>query len=662
MSQKELSLGILAHVDAGKTSLTERLLFEAGVIRDVGSVDAGTTQTDSLVLERERGITIRSAVTSFALEDVHVNLIDTPGHPDFIAEVERVLGVLDGAVLVISAVEGVQPQTRVLMSALKRLRVPTLMFLNKIDRAGASDERLLRALSERLAVAVLPMGTPHALGSRAAYFTLFDADDSAFQARAAEVLAEQDEAVLAAYVNNESNLSGRSLREAIASQTRRSLVYPVFFGSAITGAGVTELMDGIRELLPATAGDEHGPLSAKIFKIERGPTAEKIVYVRLFSGTLRTRETIPIGADAQDKVTAIAVFEAGEAVQRPSVSADAVAKLWGLEAARVGDAIGAVEGSRVEFQFPPPTFESIIVPRDPATRAHVANALSQLAEQDPLINIQQNDLRHEISVSLYGEVQQEVLAATLAREYGIEVSFSDPTPICVERVGGSGSAVEELGEPSNPFLAGIGFRVEEAPVDSGVAFALDVDHRSIPMYVYKTVPNFAAAMDDYVRATLEEGLAGWRVTDCAVTMTHCGYSSPGSSARDYRRLTPLVLMRALKEAGTRVCEPFIAARIETPSESASAVLSMLSRLDAGPPSVTHDGSLAVLVSQLPAGRLSDLRRQLPGLTGGEGLVETRFAGYEPVAGPAPRRPRRTVSALNRDEYLMHLAGRARGGA
>ena len=142
MSQKELSLGILAHVDAGKTSLTERLLFEAGVIRDVGSVDAGTTQTDSLVLERERGITIRSAVTSFALEDVHVNLIDTPGHPDFIAEVERVLGVLDGAVLVISAVEGVQPQTRVLMSALKRLRVPTLMFLNKIGtaRGGGSTD------------------------------------------------------------------------------------------------------------------------------------------------------------------------------------------------------------------------------------------------------------------------------------------------------------------------------------------------------------------------------------------------------------------------------------------------------------------------------------------------------------------------------------------
>jgi small GTP-binding protein len=171
VAQKELNLGIVAHVDAGKTTLTERLLYEAGVIDVLGSVDAGTTQTDSLALERERGITIRSAVTSFALGDVHVNLIDTPGHPDFIAEVERVLGVLDGAVLVISAVEGVQPQTRVLMNALNRMRVPTLMFVNKIDRGGASSEKVLDAISERLTRTVVPMGVAHEQGGRAAYVT-----------------------------------------------------------------------------------------------------------------------------------------------------------------------------------------------------------------------------------------------------------------------------------------------------------------------------------------------------------------------------------------------------------------------------------------------------------------------------------------------------------
>src|ERR687897_1146108 len=153
-----LNLGIVAHVDAGKTTLTERLLFAAGVIDEIGRGDDGNTQTDALTLERQRGFTIKSAVVSFVIDDVTVNLIDTPGHPDFIAEVERVLGVLDGAVLVISAVEGVQAQTRVLMRALQRLRVPTLLFVNKIDRAGAGYERVLEAISERLTPAVVPMG------------------------------------------------------------------------------------------------------------------------------------------------------------------------------------------------------------------------------------------------------------------------------------------------------------------------------------------------------------------------------------------------------------------------------------------------------------------------------------------------------------------------
>src|SRR5438128_6679969 len=159
MVRRTLNLGILAHVDAGKTTLTERLLYAVGVIDEIGSVDDGSTQTDSLALERQRGITIKSADVSFIINDFTVNLIDTPGHPDFIAEVERVLSVLDGAVLVISAVEGVQSQTRLLMRALQRLRVPTLIFVNKIDRAGADDERVLQSISEKLTPAIIPMGS-----------------------------------------------------------------------------------------------------------------------------------------------------------------------------------------------------------------------------------------------------------------------------------------------------------------------------------------------------------------------------------------------------------------------------------------------------------------------------------------------------------------------
>ena len=271
MPRPTLNLGILAHVDAGKTTLTERLLYAAGVIDEVGSVDAGTTQTDSLALERQRGITIKSAVVSFAIGGVTVNLIDTPGHPDFIAEVERVLSVLDGAVLVISAVEGVQPQTRILMRALRRLRIPALLFVNKIDRAGAGEERVLRAISARLSPAVVPMGSASGLGTRAAGFTPWGEADAGARARLAEILAERDEETLAAYVDDELGVPYARLREELAAQTRRAVVYPVFFGSAVTGAGVPELMAGLAELLPAGTGDASGPVSGRIFKVELTP-------------------------------------------------------------------------------------------------------------------------------------------------------------------------------------------------------------------------------------------------------------------------------------------------------------------------------------------------------------------------------------------------------
>src|SRR5918999_161045 len=250
-----LNLGIVAHVDAGKTTLTERLLFAAGAIDEIGSVDEGSTQTDSLALERQRGITIKSAVVSFVVDGVTVNLIDTPGHPDFIAEVERVLDVLDGAVLVISAVEGVQPQTRVLLRTLRRLRIPTLLFVNKIDRTGALDDGVLRAIADRLTPSVIPMGSVRDLGTRAARFAPYGAADAGFAARLADLLADHDDAFLAAWLEGEAPVPYGRLRGELAAQTGRALVHPVFFGSAITGAGVDALMAGIAELLPATEGD-----------------------------------------------------------------------------------------------------------------------------------------------------------------------------------------------------------------------------------------------------------------------------------------------------------------------------------------------------------------------------------------------------------------------
>ena len=665
MSQRTLNLGILAHVDAGKTTLTERLLYAAGVIDQPGSVDAGTTQTDSLALERQRGITIKSAVTSFPVGDVRVNLIDTPGHPDFIAEVERVLSVLDGAVLVISAVEGVQPQTRILMRTLQRLRIPALLFVNKIDRPGADAERVLRAISERLNLTVLPMGSAGSAGSRAASFRPSGAGDAGFRARLTEVVAERSDSILAAYVEDEEGVPYRRLREELAAQTKRALVHPVFLGSAITGAGIGPLMAGIAELLPAAAGDGDGPVAGTVFKIERAGSGEKIAYVRMVSGTLRTRDRLRYGVGLEGKVTSVAVFERGPAVHRDSVSAGEIGKLWGLDEVQIGDRIGQAGTNGTRQQFPPPTLESVVVARDRADRARLRVALGQIAEQDPLINLRQDDDRHETYVSLYGEVQKEVIQATLANDFGIAVTFRETTMIYIERPAGQGSAVEVLQSDAHPFAATVGLRVEPAPTDSGITFRLDVDPRDVPIYIYKTVGSFTDAMTRCVRRTLAEGLFGWQVAGCTVTMFECNYyigdgpkkqvlSTPRTTAADFRKLTPLVLMRAMKQAGTVVCEPLARVTLEIPTATLGGVLSVLAQLEAAVETPLVRGELSVLHTVLPAAQVHSLQQQLPGLTSGEGVLESSFGGYRPVRGTVPSRPRTDHNPLDPKEYIRKV--------
>ncbi len=665
MLRTTLNLGILAHVDAGKTTLTERLLYEAGVIDQVGSVDAGTTHTDSLDLERQRGITIRAAVVSFPVDDIAVNVIDTPGHPDFIAEVERALGVLDGAVLVISAVEGVQPQTRVLMRALQRLRVPTLLFINKIDRRGADTERVLAQVTRRLTTAAVPTGTVAHAGTPQARFTRDDLRDPGHRSRLIEVLADHDDELLATYVNDESALTGNRLRDALRAQTARARVHPVFAGSAVTGAGVPELTAGLTGLLPAADGDNAGPPSGQVFTIERGAAGEKVAYVRMFTGTVRPRDRLPLPHGAEAKVTAVHVFDRGAWVRRDQVGAGQIGKLWTSGPVQVGATVGAARATGPRHTFPPPTMETTVVPRHPADGGALRAALAQLAEQDPLINVRvDDDTGGEVSVSLYGEVQKQVLQATLAGDYHLDIECRETTTICVERPVGAGEAVEILYRGSNPFRATIGLRVAPAPPGSGIGFRLGVDYRVVPMYIYKSLDRFAEAMQQHVRQTLREGRYGWQVTDCTVTLVECNYSSPDgppatfgplSTAADYRKLTPMVLMQALQRAGTVVCEPVMRLDLEVPAATLGAVQTAVGRLAGALQGQSPRGDLAALEILLPAARLSELQRQLPGLTSGEGVLESRFDGYRPVSGDPPVRPRRTTDPLDREAYLRSLS-------
>jgi ribosomal protection tetracycline resistance protein len=508
-------------------------------------------------------------------------------------------------------------------------------MVNKVDRRGARPAAVLAEIAEKLTPAVVPVAAVDGQGTRAAAVTPRDPDVA--------VLAEHDDALLAAYVEGRAVAAGTRC-SALRDQTRRALVHPVFFGSAITGAGVEHLATGIAELLPAAP--RGGPQKGTVFKVERGPAGERVAYVRMLAGAVRVRDEV-LG----DVVTGLDVFADGALERRPVVRAGEIAQLRGLTRVRIGDAVG--QADRPEPHFAPPSLESVVTPCRTEDRAALFTALTELAEQDPLI-----DLRREgadIAVSLYGEVQKEVIAATLAEEYGIAVTFRPTTPVCIERVTGVGEAEALIGVAPNAFLATVGLRVE--PGES--AFRLEVELGSMPSA-------FFTAVRDAVTSTLRHGRYGWPVTGCVVTMTRSGYwprqshahatfdKSMSSTGRDFRHLTPLVLVSALRQAGTAVCEPVHAFRLEIPADTLDAVLPALARADGVARELVVRGALAELTGTVPAARVHGLRRLLPGLTRGEAVLESRFDHHRPVRGPAPTRPRPSIDPWRRKEYLLQV--------
>ncbi|TLS41798.1 tetracycline resistance ribosomal protection protein Otr(A) [Streptomyces montanus] len=626
-----LNIGILAHVDAGKTSLTERLLFDSGAIHRLGSVDSGDTRTDDGAIERQRGITIRSAVAAFTAGDVQINLIDTPGHSDFIAEVERALEVLDGAVLLLSAVEGVQAQTRVLMKTLRRLRLPTLVFINKIDRAGAREADLLDDIRHRLTPHIVPLtgvrdiGTPHA---RVLPCPLDDA-------RTAEALAEVDPGILAAVVDGPPP-TGDALRAALAARTADGSVHPVLFGSALGGQGVGELVEALPRLIPPAQATQATRMSrtpqvnqanqvaeprGTVFAVRTGPNGERTAYLRLFEGEVTRRERLTfLRREADGRTTEVSGRVTGlDVVGREGpLTAGNIAALTGPHGIRVGDRLGETPDRAP--QFAAPTLETLVHARHPAQSAPLRSALLTLADQDPLIHARPGP-SGSTALLLYGEVQKEVLAATLAQDFGIEAEFEPSRVRYLERPAGTGEAYEEIQRHGHTgFWATIGLRVAPGPRDSGVVFTYETELGALPRA-------FHQAIEDTVQATLlEGGLSGWAVTDCRVTLIRSGFCAPISTAADFRGLTPVVLRRALERAGTRVYEPYHAFEAELPLDALAPVTARLAACGSEFKETTGGRTAWLVTGELPARHVRDVELRLPGLTHGEGVWWSRPSG------------------------------------
>jgi ribosomal protection tetracycline resistance protein len=294
----------------------------------------------------------------------------------------------------------------------------------------------------------------------------------------------------------------------------------------------------------------------------------------------------------------------------------------------------------------------------------VFDALRELAEQDPLINLRQDDTRQELFLSLYGEVQKEIVAQTLQGEHGLEIEFRATTPVCIERPKGTGRAVELIPRrrsPARPFLATVGLAVSPGAPGSGITFELAVGHRSIPIHVFDSVDGFRQLMQRTVVDTLREGLHGWQVTDCHVRMTDCAYQAPprkwpGTTLSDYRLLAPLVLMTALRRAGTDVLEPVLRFHLEFPAPDLGPIMAVLGELAAQPGAPTHHRSICVVDGVIRVAALHHLQARLPDLTRGEGVLESSFGGYRPLDGAPPSRPRTDLNPLDRTDYLRRVSG------
>ncbi|WP_225842530.1 elongation factor G [Streptomyces albus] len=643
------NIGIVAHVDAGKTSLTERLLYDTGAIDTLGSVDAGTTRTDSDALERRRGITVRSAVASFTARGTRVNLIDTPGHADFVAEVERALEVLDGAVLVLSAVEGVQPQTRVLMRTLRQMRLPTLLFVNKIDRPGARPGELVAEIRRKLAPHAVPLSRVQAAGSSGARaLPLRPQDDAADGAEIAEALADVDDALLARVVDGPP-LSPDELRTALAGHTARGTVQPLYFGSALTGEGIERLVAGITELLPGTPdGAAGGAPHGRVFALEREPSGGRTAYVRMFTGQLEPRRRVTYHRRSAEgtrqehtgRISSLQV--AGDPAPRAQrLVAGEIGRVRGLTGIRVGDTVGAPGDDApgpAGVRLATPVLQSVVRPAQPGpdATARLHTALTLMAEEDPLLHARAEP-DGATSVLLHGEVQKEIIAATLAERYGIEAVFEPSRVVCRERPVGVGEAADGIGAGGRytPAASGhwatVGLRVEPGPHGSGVVFRYETELGALPYAFHR-------AVEETVHEALRTGPHGWAVTDCVVTLIRSGFAGPVSTAADFRGLTRLLVARALDRAGTCVYEPYHAFELEIPLAALHRVTGALAPLGGTVTDTVTAGAVCTLTGALPARHVPRVRQMLPGLTRGEALWWSRPAGERPASPGASEHP------------------------
>ncbi len=602
-----LTLGVFAHANAGKTTITEHLLYHTNVIDTIGRVDSGNTVTDNMKVEQERGITVRDSIVSFELNNKTIQLIDTPGHVDFSAEVERAINVLDGAVLVISGVEGLEAQTYTIWRALQEKNVPVIIYINKMDRKGADFDKVLAELQNNLKVPTLTLTHVYQEQDGKLNITKSKVDELI------EELSLVDDEVFEKYVENK-NIEGEWLASKMIELSHKGKIYPVVGGSALTDIGIDDLVDSISRYLPVTEKKLKEEMSAYVFMV-RVDENGKNAYVKVLNGSINNRDVIATGEGTQEKVKNIMISEGSKMKNVDTVYSGDIAIINGLNV-KCGQILGNNKGLDKYISFVKPLLTMEVNPKEEKDRIELMQALKILNEEDPYLDVRYNERTNSIYCSLMGEVQAQIVKTMLEDRFGIQANIENPIVIHKEV-----PTISATAKASYTCVSGI--ELEVSPLERGSGFSyvskLSTDYMHL---------KYQRQIERLVNYYSRQGLHGWELTDMEVALIGGQFDSMGSDPMHFNIITPLALFRCLKKANMKLLEPIANYIVKVPEECLSGVIKLLSSKEGMYRIENTFNGETTIEGEAPAANMMNFPLELSMNTSGRGTYTSYISKYE----------------------------------
>lgn len=670
---KVRNIGIIAHIDGGKTTTTERLLFYTGNIHKIGSVDAGTTTTDSMVQERERGITIQSACVTTFWKDYRINIIDTPGHVDFTAEVERSLRVLDGAIMIFDGNAGVQAQSETVWHQADKYQVPRLAYVNKMDKIGASFSNTLDSIKQKLHApivpVVIPIGAEHdfigIIDLMEMKMIVYDKDEegvefttkdvtpdylekaTAARAQMVETIAGEDEALMEKFLNDEE-ISVSELKAVLRKATIARKLFPVYCGASWRNKGIHPILDGIVDYLPSPLdlppvegfdinSGEHlfrkpensESFSGLLFKVQSDPHVGTLSYVRIYSGTIRTgQEVYNSTKQKPERIGRLLLMHADKREGIEEGFAGEIIACIGLKESATGDTLCDKNNpiSLSPIQFSDPVISLSIEPETADDQEKMGTALNRLASEDPTFKVSYNHETGQTIIAGMGELYLEIIVDRLKREFGVNVKTGAPQVAYRETISanaeGEGKYIHQSGGHGQYGHCKV--RIEPKNRGEGIEFVNDIKGGVIPS-------NFIPAIEKGVRETLQKGIiAGYPCTDIKISVYDGSYHEVDSSEAAFKLAGSYAIKDAFTKANPIILEPIMKFEVSIPSEFLGAVIGDLSSRRGQIGGTTESFGFTTITASIPLEAVRGYATVIRSLTQGRGSFYMEPSHYDPV--------------------------------